>query len=157
MKFHSKNMERRAFVWNVLILSCIHWRKYSELSPIHPLKFRQLAKVKWTFANIPHGNSPIGESRVNFRQYTPWNFANYWRKSYWRRAVTPIFTRKTVCTVFSKIIVKKIFLRLQIENYNMFFLQFWRSIVIYKSYNVAHVGILFYNLDDYCIRPIQLN
>jgi hypothetical protein len=25
---------------------------------------------------------------VNFRQYTPWNFANYWRKSYWRRVVT---------------------------------------------------------------------
>jgi hypothetical protein len=34
---------------------------------------------------------------------------------------TYIFTRKTVCTVFSKIIDKKIFLRLQIENYNMFF------------------------------------
>jgi hypothetical protein len=36
---------------------------------------------------------------------------------------TYIFTRKTVCTVFSKIIVKKIFLQLQIENYNMFFVQ----------------------------------
>ncbi len=70
---------------------------------------------------------------------------------------TYIFTRKTVCTVFSKIIVQKIFLRLQIENYNMFFVQSWRSIVIYKSYNVAHLGILFYNLVDYCIRPIDLN
>jgi hypothetical protein len=71
---------------------------------------------------------------------------------------TYIFTRKTLCTVFSKMIVKKnFFLRLQIENCNIFFLQSWRSIVIYKFYNVAHVGILFYNLDDYCIRPIQLN
>ncbi len=70
---------------------------------------------------------------------------------------TYIFTRKTVCTVFSKIIVQKIFLRLQIENYNMFFVQSWCWIVIYKFYNVAHLGILFYNLDDYSIRPRQLN
>jgi hypothetical protein len=39
-----------------------NWRKFSGLSPVHPLVIRQ-----------------IDETPVNFRQYTPWIFAN-WRK-----------------------------------------------------------------------------
>ncbi|CAF2161365.1 unnamed protein product [Rotaria magnacalcarata] len=93
-----------------------HWRAANELSPIgeYPVKFvgvgveqdpstptptptpsilpvgiRQLEKVQWTFTNVSHGNSPIGESSVNFRQYVPWKFVNYWRNSYWRSSGTP--------------------------------------------------------------------
>ena len=50
---------------------------------------RQLAKVLWTFASIPSGHSPIGESHVDIRQYTPRTFANNWRKSYWRSSDSP--------------------------------------------------------------------
>ncbi len=36
-----------------------NWRISTELSPIYPLYFRQLADIHWTFASIPSGFSPI--------------------------------------------------------------------------------------------------
>jgi hypothetical protein len=54
------------------------------LSPI-------LANLHLTFASIPPRHSTIGESQVDIRQYTPWTFANNWRKSYWRRSGAPKF------------------------------------------------------------------
>src|SRR5579862_4007043 len=42
-----------------------YWRMSTRLSPVYPLNIRQLAKVRWTLANIPTGLSPIiGESLI---------------------------------------------------------------------------------------------
>ena len=47
---------RQHIPWNFA-----NWRKSIVLSLIHPLEFRQLAKVHCTFANASPGISPIGE------------------------------------------------------------------------------------------------
>jgi len=76
---------------NSILLSLIHsldtrqctpctfanWRISTELSPIYPLYFRQLADIHWTFANIPAVLSSIGGCPLNFRQYTLWIFETW--------------------------------------------------------------------------------
>ncbi len=59
----------------ILILFRDSWRKSTVLSPMHPLEFRQLAKVHCTFANTP-------------RDFRHWRMS-CWRKSYWRTSRHP--------------------------------------------------------------------
>ena len=60
--------------------------------------FAKLAKVQWTLANMSHGNSPIGESSVDFRQYVPWKLAN-WRKFSGLSAICPMEIRQLLAKI----------------------------------------------------------
>jgi hypothetical protein len=67
---HSCNSIRLSPIHSLDIRQCTpctfaNWRISTELSPMYPLYFRQLADVHWTFASIPSGFSPIiGESLI---------------------------------------------------------------------------------------------
>src|SRR5437588_103139 len=66
----------------VYFYSVITLKWLTRISPIRfsPTGHSPMAKFHCTFANITQRISPIGESPLNFRQYTPRNFAN-WRES----------------------------------------------------------------------------
>ncbi len=68
---------------------CVTYGQAVYFSPIYLKNFHQLARVHCTFANIPIGLLPIGESPLHFRQYTLMTFAN-WRES---TVLSPIYLR----------------------------------------------------------------
>ncbi len=68
-KFANMTFANRTFANGESHVDIRQWRKSCGHSPIYPPDIRQLAKVRWIFASIPAGHSPIGESHMDVRQY----------------------------------------------------------------------------------------